>query len=229
MSDLMASGAAWLADQLSASASRSVAYYRGNNFGAISATIGSSQFQSQNASGVIETWESRDYIVKAGSLPFGDPRRHDRIVETLNGVSVTYEVSSPAGVPLWRWADAFRSSIRVHTIAVAESFGSQGTFLLRFWGAFASESITDQQIAASLSKDMGGTAAQTRTITADVDYLYVVLPTSFGTPTFSINGLTTTAWELEERTIAFTGQAARPYSIYRSTYPITGVAVVAVS
>jgi hypothetical protein len=34
--------------------------------------------------------------------------------------------------------------------------------------------------------------------------------------------LTSSAWETTTRSIAFTGQAAQSYGIYRSTYPITG-------
>jgi hypothetical protein len=222
MSDLLASGAAWLAGQLSAGASRSVRYQRGADYGAVSATIGNSRFESQGTSGVVETWESRDYIVKAGSLPFGEPQRHDKIVETLNGVDITYEVTSPRGVPVFHYGDAFRQTIRVHTIATAESAGIAPTLKRRFWGAFAGETITDAQIVAVLSSDLGGSRAQSRTITAATAYIYVVLPTSFGTPTFAVSGLTSSAWETTQRTITFSGQTPTSYGIYRSTYPITG-------
>ena len=222
MSDLLASGAAWLAGQLAAGASRSVRYSRGADYGTVNATIGSSRFESQGTSGVIEQWESRDFIIKAGTLPFGEPLRHDKIIETVNGVDVTYEVTSPRGVPVFHYGDAFRQTVRVHTIATAESAQVAPTLRRRFWGAFAATTITDQQIAASLSNDLGGSQAQTRTITATTAYVYVVLPTSFGTPTFAVSGLTSSAWETTSRTITFAGQSALPYVIYRTTYPITG-------
>jgi hypothetical protein len=171
---------------------------------------------------VVETWESRDYIVKAGSLPFGEPQRHDKIVEALNGVDITYEVTSPRGVPVFHYGDAFRQTIRVHTIATAESAGIVPTLKRRFWGAFAGETITDAQIVASLANDLGGSRAQSRTITAATAYIYVVLPTSFGVPAFAVGGLTSSAWETTQRTITFAGQTATSYGIYRSTYPITG-------
>jgi len=222
MSDLLASGASWLAGQLSASASRSVRYYRAANYGVISAAVGTSRFESQGTSGVIEQWESRDFLIKAGTLPFGEPLRHDKIVETVNGVDVTYEVTSPRGVPVFHYGDAFRQTVRVHTIATAESSQVAPTLRARFWGSFAATTITDAQIVASLSSDLGGSRAQSRTITAATAYLYVVLPTSFGVPTFAVSGLTSSAWETTQRTITFTGQAATSYGIYRSTYPITG-------
>jgi len=222
MSDLLASGASWLAGQLSASASRSVRYYRGTNYGAITATVGTSRFESQGTSGVLEMWESRDFVIKAGTLPFGEPLRHDKIVETVNGVDVTYEVTTPRGVPVFHYGDAFRQTVRVHTIATTESSQVAPTLRARFWGSFASATITDAQIVASLSSDLGGSLAQSRTVAAATAYLYVVLPTSFGTPTFAVNGLTLSAWETTQRIITFSGQAAASYGIYRTTYPITG-------
>jgi len=222
MSDLLASGAAWLAGQLSAGASRSVRYQRGADYGIVNATVGNSRFEAQGTSGVLEMWQSRDYIVLSGSLPFGEPLRGDKIVETIDGVDVTYEVASPRNTAWWEYGDAFRQTIRVHTIATAESAGIAPTLKRRFWGAFAANTITDAQIIASLANDLGGSRAQSRTITAATAYIYVVLPTSFGTPTFAVSGLTSSAWETTQRTITFSGQTATSYGIYRSTYPITG-------
>jgi hypothetical protein len=222
MSDLLASGAAWLADQLSAGASRSVRYYRGADYGVVNATVGSSRFEAQGTSGVVEQWESRDFLIKVGSLPFGEPQRHDKIRETLNGVDVTYDVTSPRGVPVFHYGDAFRQTVRVHTVATAEASGVPATLRRRFWGSFAATTITDAQIVASLSSDLAGTRAQTRMIAAQTAYIYVVLPTSFGVPVFAVSGLTSSAWETTTRSITFTGQSAQSYGIYRSTYPITG-------
>jgi hypothetical protein len=89
--------------------------------------------------------------------------------------------------------------------------------------------MTDAQIVASLANDLGGSRAQSRTITAQTAYIYVVLPTSFGVPTFAVSGLTTSAFETTQRTITFAGQSAFSYGIYRSTYPITGTVNLTVS
>jgi len=222
MPDILASGASWLADQLAAASSKSVRYCRGVDYGMLAATIGNSRFETQSQSGVLEAWESRDYIVKTGSLPFGEPMRHDRIIETINGIDVTYEVTSPRGVPVFHSGDAFRMTTRIHTIATAEASQVAPTLRRRFWGAYAGATITDGLIVSLLSGDLGGGLSQSRTITAATAYVYVVLPTSFGTPTFSVSGLTSSAWETTQRTITFSGQSATSYGIYRSTYPITG-------
>lgn len=229
MSDFLANGAAWLAGQLAGAASRSVRYQRGIDYGSVLATVGNSRFETQGTSGIHEVWESRDYIIKASTLPFGEPQRHDKIVETLNGVDVTYEVTSPRGVPVFHYGDPFRQTVRVHTIATAEASPVPATLRRRFWGAFAGETITDAQIVAALQSDLGGTRAQSRTITAATAYVYVVLPMSYGVPTFAVSGLTTTAFEQSQRTITFAGQPATSYGIYRSTYPITGTVNLTVS
>lgn len=115
MADMLAAGAAWMAGQLKSAAGTTVVYVRGNQSVEVTATIGASAFEAANQSGVVERWESRDYLVATDDLPFGDPAHGDKIVETINGGSVTYEVASPRGVPLWHYGDSFRLIVRVHT------------------------------------------------------------------------------------------------------------------
>lgn len=229
MADMLAAGAAWLADRLAGSAGRTVRYTRGASTANITATIGRSMFEAANQSGVMEVWESRDFVVTAADFPFGLPARHDRIVDTLAGSDVTYEVTSPRGVPVFHYGDGFRATMRIHTKAVDDATATSPTLLVRWWGASTAAAITDEQIVAQLSSDMADSRAQTRTIAATAAYLHVVLPASFGTPTFTIGGLTNSAWETTTRSITFSGQAARSYTIYRSTYAVTGTVVLVVS
>lgn len=112
---MLASGASWLAGQLKTAAGSTVVYVRGNHAVEVTATIGSSAFEAANQSGVVERWESRDFLIATSDLPFGDPVQGDKIVEEINGVSVTYAVSTPRGVPPWHYADGFRLIVRVHT------------------------------------------------------------------------------------------------------------------
>ena len=112
---MLSDGAAWMADQLAASASLTCAYKRGANSSQFVATIGKSTFESSGQNGVTEQWESRDYIVKTADLPYGEPLRGDVIVEDIGGVSVFYEVTAPRGVPLFHYGDAFQNLVRVHT------------------------------------------------------------------------------------------------------------------
>lgn len=115
MPDLLANGAAWLAGQLKAAAGRTVTYKRGIETAEVIATIGRSEFEAQSQSGVVENWESRDYLVTYADLPFGEPQRGDVIAESVGGDLCEYEVAAPRGVPVFHFGDAFRSVVRVHT------------------------------------------------------------------------------------------------------------------
>lgn len=115
MADMLRTGAAWLASQLKAAASTTCAYKRGANTAQFAATIGKSMFESADQNGVIEQWESRDYLVKTDELPYGEPRRGDIIVEELDGVATFFEVSAPRGVPVFHFGDAFQALCRIHT------------------------------------------------------------------------------------------------------------------
>jgi len=115
LADLLRSGAAWLAGQLASAASVTVAYQRGAYTAQCLATIGRSTFEAQGQNGVIETYESRDFLVKVSELPYGEPQRGDRIVESMDGVARFYEVAAPKGVPVFHYGDAFESLVRIHT------------------------------------------------------------------------------------------------------------------
>lgn len=115
LADLLRTGAAWLADQLKAAAGTNCAYKRGANTAQFTATVGKSMFESADQNGVVEQWESRDYLVKTDELPYGEPHRGDIIVEELDGVSTFFEVSAPRGVPVFHFGDAFQRICRIHT------------------------------------------------------------------------------------------------------------------
>jgi len=112
---MLRTGSAWLAQQLAAAAGTTCAYRRGANTAQLLATVGRSTFESENQSGIVESWESRDYLIRTEELPYGEPQRGDLIVEEVNGVPTFYEVSSPRGVPVFHYADAFGTMCRVHT------------------------------------------------------------------------------------------------------------------
>lgn len=115
MPDMLAIGSAWLAGQLKAAAGSTVTYRRGSDEAEVTATIGRSEFEAQSQSGVVENWESRDYLITYGDLPYGEPQRGDVIVETVGGDLCEYEVSAPRGVPVVHPGDAYRSLVRIHT------------------------------------------------------------------------------------------------------------------
>ena len=115
MADMIADGSALLSKWLSAYAGVVCAYKRGANTTQFTATIRKSQCEATNQNGVLENWESRDYLVLTEALPFGKPNRGDIIVQQLNGTSTFYEVSAPTSLPVFHYADAAQTMVRIHT------------------------------------------------------------------------------------------------------------------
>lgn len=115
MGDMLEDGSLWLADRLAESVSRTVGYRRAANSSTVAASIGRSSFESVNSSGVAESWESRDFIVSTSALPYGEPQRGDIVIDEIGGVETLYQVTSPRGVPVFHWGDAFQKTVRIHT------------------------------------------------------------------------------------------------------------------
>jgi len=73
--------------------------------------------------GILQEIHSRDYLVKASELIIGgsaiEPRVGDRIVETIGTVSMTFEVFPIDGQRCFRYRDASRGTLRIHTKRVA--------------------------------------------------------------------------------------------------------------
>lgn len=194
------------------------------------ATLVVGRWEAVDSSGQLVRMEALDFFIHRDELP-GDPKKGDRIAVNEQGVEQLYEVAILGGASHpWSWADRSQKIRRIRTMAVAgTSAVPNETLLVRAVGSSTAAAITDAQIKSALSLDMAQSRAIEKTVAATSAYLYVVLPVSFGEPVLKVNGFLTTAWELTLRNIAFDGQASRPYRIYRSTYPITGTAVVEVS
>lgn len=120
MADMLRDGAKHLSDTLNLVASQNVTLTRGEDSHQITATIGRSTFETQSADGFVESWESRDYIVRAADFPFAEPQRGDTITELVDGRTVVYEVTAPPGTPLFHYSDSFQHSLRVHTVRFSE-------------------------------------------------------------------------------------------------------------
>lgn len=194
------------------------------------ATLVVGRWEAVDSSGQLVRMEALDFFIHRDELP-GDPKKGDRIAVNEQGVEQLYEVAILGGASHpWSWADRSQKIRRIRTMAVAGTSAIPNeTLLVRAVGSSTAAAITDAQIKSALALDMAQSRAIEKTVAATSAYLYVVLPVSFGEPVLKVNGFLTTAWELTLRNIAFDGQASRAYRIYRSTYPITGTAVVEVS
>lgn len=119
MADLIQNGIKWLAGRLFDTVSRTVEYHRGQDAVSLQAIIGRTVFEIVDSSGIVERYESRDFIVSADALVLAGeqivPRRGDWIVETIGVAPLTYEVMAPENEPVWAYADAYHQMIRIHT------------------------------------------------------------------------------------------------------------------
>ena len=123
MADLLATGAAWLADQLQRHAAGIVTYQHGGLSLEVPATIGKTEFLLDDGSGTVVRFHSRDFLIRAAALQVAGvpflPTPGDRIAETRDGRTYVYEVLAPGTEPAFRYSDPFRQLLRVHTKHVA--------------------------------------------------------------------------------------------------------------
>lgn len=196
----------------------------------VRATAVVGRWESMDAAGQILRTETRDWFVDTTDLA-QDPKKGDRIASIEGGTEVLYEVMvPPGGQHHWRWSDRNQTLRRIHTMVVSGAAATANdTLLVRAVGASTAASITDEQIVSQLYIDLGTARSITRQVTATAAYVYVVLPDSFGDPLIFVNGFRVTAFDLTTRSITFSGQTARAYRVYRSTYPVTGSLLVEVS
>lgn len=116
----MQQGQEWLAEQQKMHMSREVTYDRGGIEVVVQAVVGRTLLKLSDGQGSIRmVWTDRDFLILASDLTAGGvalpPRRGDRIYESSDGRRYTYDVAAPDGEREWRWADVFRTRVRVHT------------------------------------------------------------------------------------------------------------------
>lgn len=99
----------------------------------------------------------------------------------------------------------------------------------RHWGVSATETPDSATIAALSGAEFSTSRAQSRGMSPSAEYLYFAWPSSFGTPSFTVNGLPVSGWI--KTTISYTNPSGHTenYDIYRSQYLQTGTFTVVVS
>lgn len=119
MVDLLESASAWLDQMRLKHCSRTVTYQRGAASVDIPATVGSTTYEIDDGYGVVEAWESRDYLIPTESLVLNEqqtlPQRGDRIRETAGTRVFLYEVMAPGKEPHFVYSDPYRRTLRIHT------------------------------------------------------------------------------------------------------------------
>jgi len=106
---------------LRASCGLSVTYHRGESSVQVTAVVGRTLYEADDASGAIVKAEARDYLIEAVALDFGAgtvrPEPGDRIWEPLAGgeSADVYEVMPLGPEPCYRKSDPQGNVLRVHT------------------------------------------------------------------------------------------------------------------
>jgi len=97
-----------------------------------------------------------------------------------------------------------------------------------YWGANASATVVDANILA-LSSAFATSRSTTKVITAAGQYIYICYPASFGTASFTVNGLPNTAWTLSVQSFTNASGYTVNYNVYRSDNLLTGTYTIGVS
>jgi len=115
----MQQGAALIGAARKAQFATAIEYARGEQTVALTATVGRSVFELVDRDGFPIRSETRDYLFLAAELVLGGqlttPQDGDVIREAGDGAVYVHEVMAPGDEPNWRFSDAGRSLLRVHT------------------------------------------------------------------------------------------------------------------
>ena len=119
MADLLETASNWLEEKRTQHLSRTVTYQRGADTVDVPVSIGRTTFEVDDGYGIVQKWESRDFLILAADLVLAGlqtlPQRGDRIQETQAGTTYVYEVLAPGKEPAWRYSDPYRKTLRIHT------------------------------------------------------------------------------------------------------------------
>lgn len=119
MEDLLRQGSDWLEEMRTRFLARTVTYVRGSQTVDVAASIGKTAFRIDKGYGVTERIESRDFLVLSEDLVLGGvqalPLRGDRVREISGTQAFIYEVMAPGNEPHYRYSDAYRKTLRIHT------------------------------------------------------------------------------------------------------------------
>jgi len=115
VSDMLGTGATWLAAQRHTHLTASVEYARGTDTVTLAATVGQTAFEDEDQYGRTLRTVSRDYLARAADLIIAGETVFPEPGDIITDDAGSFEVMSPTGEPEWRWSDGIRATIRIHT------------------------------------------------------------------------------------------------------------------
>ena len=117
MADLLEQGSRWLEDQRTKYCTRDVTYVRGAASVQVRATIGRTEFQTDDGEAVRIRFTDRDFLILTNDLVLAgnptQPERGDKVRETQGNSAFVFEVMN------WRYSDPYRQTLRIETKLVA--------------------------------------------------------------------------------------------------------------
>lgn len=113
MADLLEQGSRWLEVQRTKHCTRDVTYVRGVDSVVVKATIGRTQYETDDGHAVRVDFTERDFLILAAELVLAGvpttPEPGDRIRESRDGQTLVFEVIN------WRYSDLYRQTFRIET------------------------------------------------------------------------------------------------------------------
>lgn len=117
MADLLEQGTRWLEAQRTKHCTRDVTYVRGPAAVVVRATVGRTQFETDDGHAVRVEFTERDYLIRAADLVLSGqavtPQAGDRLRESHSGQVLVFEVID------WRYSDPYRQTFRIETKHIA--------------------------------------------------------------------------------------------------------------
>lgn len=117
MADFLERGSRWLEEQRTKHCTRDVTYVRGVDSVVVRATIGRTEFKTDDGESVRIEFTDRDFLILAADLALAGnpmlPERGDKIRETGETLIHVFEVMD------WRFSDPYRQTLRIETKLVA--------------------------------------------------------------------------------------------------------------
>ena len=113
MPDLLELGARWLEDQRNKHCTRDVTYVRGAASAVVRATVGRTEFKTDDGQTVRTEYTDRDFLILTEDLVLSGsptlPEPGDKIRETQGTAVYVFEVKG------WRYSDPYRQTLRIET------------------------------------------------------------------------------------------------------------------
>jgi hypothetical protein len=123
MADMLASGVAWMANQLVTHAGQSVTYIRGGQSAVVAMRRSPQKENIVDVGGRDHAWQPVCFLVPTANLKLNNvrirPQRGDKITCTVNSKTTVYEVHHP-NAKAEPWVDMADAMTRIYTLQVVE-------------------------------------------------------------------------------------------------------------